>query len=86
MAGIPFVGYAEKHTQSGALFSASPDYEDIGAQAGELVNRILGGERPSALGILPARTALLSINRNVARTLGISLSAEVEQRAVRIIE
>ena len=72
-AGVPFVGYAEIHTRAGALMSVAPNYGEIGTQAGEIVNRIRGGEAPSAIGIHAARAALVTVNKNVARTLGLSV-------------
>jgi ABC-type uncharacterized transport system substrate-binding protein len=80
-AGVPVVGYANKLTQNGALFSLGPDYEDIGAQAGEMVRRVAGGAEPSELGIENARKVSLSVNTRVASALGIILPAEALKRA-----
>ena len=80
-AGVPVVGYADKLTEAGALFSLGQDYADIGAQAGEMVRRVAAGESPSAIGIQNARKVSLSVNTRVAGALGISLPAEALSRA-----
>jgi putative ABC transport system substrate-binding protein len=80
-AGVPVVGYADKLTEAGALFSLGQDYADIGAQAGEMVKRVAAGEAPSAIGIQNARKVSLSVNTRVAGALGISLPADALARA-----
>jgi putative ABC transport system substrate-binding protein len=80
-AGVPVVGYADKLTQGGALFSVGPDFSDIGAQAGEMVKRVAAGTPPSDIGIENARKVSLSVNTRVAGALGITLPAEALSRA-----
>lgn len=80
-SGVPVVGYADKLTQNGALFSLGPDYADIGAQAGEMVKRVAAGAAPAEIGIQNARKVSLSVNTRVASALGISLPAQALSRA-----
>jgi ABC-type uncharacterized transport system substrate-binding protein len=81
-AGVPVVGYTDRLTQAGAVFSLQPDYAEIGVQAGEMVKKVAGGVSPESLGIQRARKAVLSVNLKVAGTLGITLPAEAVSRAV----
>lgn len=83
-AGVPVVGYAEKLTQRGALFSLAPDYAEVGTQASEMIQRVLAGESPASVGIQDARATALSVNLKVAGTLGIELPDDVEQRAASV--
>ena len=79
--GVPVIAYADKLTQAGALFSLGPDFEDIGAQAGDIVNQIRAGSPPSTIGIQSARKAALTINKRVATALGIDIPADAYKRA-----
>ena len=74
--GVPVIGYAGKLTQRGALFSLGPDFADIGAQAGEMVEQVAAGVDPASLGIQSARKVALSVNKRVASTLGIRLAGD----------
>lgn len=83
-AGLPVIGYASKLTENGALLSLGPDYADIGAQAGEIVTRVLAGENADDIGIQSARTVQLTLNMKVASTLGISLPDGTRERAAQV--
>jgi putative ABC transport system substrate-binding protein len=59
--------------ETGALISLDIDGFDLGKQAGEMANNILGGAAVSELPNVDARKAILKVNRNVAKKLGINL-------------
>jgi putative ABC transport system substrate-binding protein len=70
---MPVVTFAGKYVETGALISLDIDGFDLGKQAGEMANNILGGAAVSELPNVDARKAVLKVNRNVAKKLGINL-------------
>ena len=70
---MPVVTFAGKYVDTGALVSLDIDGFDLGKQAGEMANKILGGAVVSELPNVDARKAVLKVNRNVAKKLGINL-------------
>ena len=70
----------------GALATIGYDPYEVGRQAGRLVLRILGGEDPATLAMQPARATHLVINVEAAELMGITLPAEVLDRASETIE
>jgi putative ABC transport system substrate-binding protein len=86
-AGIPLFGFLEGFTQAGALASISPDYDDIGARAGDLANTIAAAD--AGQGTLPAKaysSGALSINLKTAQRLGLDVADEAVDAAVRVFE
>lgn len=75
------IGLSDKYVRAGALFALSVQNRQLGEQAGELSNRILGGKKPSQLPIEMAQHAELSINTKVAASLGIEVSRELLSQA-----
>ncbi|MEM7246786.1 MAG: ABC transporter substrate-binding protein [Acidobacteriota bacterium] len=73
-AGVPIVGYAPRLAKAGALLALGPDYDDIGAQAAEIVTQVQAGTAPADIGVQNARKFALSVNQKVAKTLGITLA------------
>ena len=45
--GIPFMGFSRHVVESGALFALDLDHKGVGRQAGEIIDQIIGGEKPS---------------------------------------
>lgn len=72
-SAMPVVTFAGKYVETGALLSLDIDGFDLGKQAGEMANKILGGTAVSELSNTDARKSVLKINRNVAKKLGINL-------------
>lgn len=78
------IGLSDKYVRAGALFALSVQNRQLGRQAGQLSNRILGGEKPSQIPIEMARHTELSINTKVAARLGIEVSPALLQQAKHI--
>jgi putative ABC transport system substrate-binding protein len=81
-ANIALFGFLEALTQAGALASVSPDYQDIGARAGELVTQVVEHH-----GTLPPKTysrGALSINLKTAERLGIAVDEKMIRGAKKI--
>jgi putative ABC transport system substrate-binding protein len=81
---IPVIGFSANLAEAGALLAVYPDYGDVGRQAGYLAQRILGGEAPGSIAVAAPRRALLAINLNVERTLGLTLSSSVRRSADKV--
>jgi putative ABC transport system substrate-binding protein len=82
-ANVALFGFLEALTQAGALASISPDYQDIGARAGELVAQVV--ERSK--GALPPKTysrGALSINLKTAGRLGITVDDKTVRGAKKV--
>jgi putative ABC transport system substrate-binding protein len=77
----PHRGYVE----AGGLMSYGPNLEHNFVRAADYVDRILKGANPRDLAIEQPSQYELVINRNTARTLGISLPPELLKKANRVI-
>ena len=71
---MPVVTFAGKYVDTGALFSLDIDGYDMGKQAGEMANKVLGGTDISDIPNAEARRSVMKINRKVAQKLGINIS------------
>lgn len=70
---MPVVTFAGKYVDTGALFSLDIYGYDMGKQAGEMANKVLGGTDISDIPDAEARKAVMKINRKVAQKLGINI-------------
>ncbi len=75
---IPFVGLSPSFVKAGALLSFSCDYEDVGAQSGEMAVEILKGKSPSDLPVAYPRHVSLFLNLNTAQTLHLEISQKIQ--------
>jgi len=70
---VPVIGYSRAYVRAGALAAVYSTPEQIGQQAGELVGRLIKKENWSLPAPLHPRYFSVEINREVARSLGISI-------------
>jgi putative ABC transport system substrate-binding protein len=78
----PLLGLSERHTEMGALLSLSyGSAKDMGNQAGELVNRILGRATTSPAPLTMPRQFKLTVNLKSARKLDVKVPDSIIQRA-----
>ncbi len=82
---VPILTFAQKYVELGALMCVGIDAFDIGAQAGEMAEKILSGRDVKDVQWVDARKAVISINLKVARKLGITIDEKVIMKA-RIIK
>lgn len=69
----PTIVYSEPFVKAGGFFSISPNYNSIGSQLSLMVRRIVeDGVKPSELGIVPVVGTFITVNKEVAKKLGIS--------------
>lgn len=70
---IPFIGLATSWVKAGALYALDRDYNDIGAQCGELVLKLLNGAHANALPPAPPRKIVYSVNMKTASHMKIDI-------------
>ncbi|MBU1052686.1 MAG: ABC transporter substrate-binding protein [Proteobacteria bacterium] len=78
---IPIIAFSEKYVEIGALMSIGVDAFDMGSQAGEMAKKILSGSNILNGKQVDARKAIITINLNVAKKLGISIEEKVIRKA-----
>ena len=84
---IPLLGLSDRHAQMGALFSLSfASGEDIGRQAGELAQAVLGGRAASGVPYTNARKVYLTVNLKAAQKLGLEVPQAILARATNVIQ
>jgi putative ABC transport system substrate-binding protein len=83
---IPLVGLSSTWVKAGALYSLDWDYNDIGRQAGELVQRIVHGAKPSELPAAAPRKLTYAINMKSAGQLGLDVPRTLVQGARQVFE
>lgn len=84
---IPVLGLSDRHAQMGALFALSfASGEDIGRQAGELAQTILGGRLAADVPYTNARKVFLTVNLKAAQKLGFDIPPAILGRATNVIQ
>jgi putative ABC transport system substrate-binding protein len=84
---IPLLGVSDRHAQMGALFALSfASGEDIGRQAGELAQAILGGRAAADVPSTNARKLFLTVNLKAAQKLGLEVPPAILGRATNVIQ
>jgi len=75
------IGLSTAHVRSGALAALYCDYRDVGAQTGDVVERVLRGERVEAIPVAPPRRYDLAVNQRTAELLGVTIPPDVARAA-----
>ena len=71
---IPLLAFSEKYLDLGAFVSTGIDAFDMGAQAGDMANKILSGRQVKNVQQALARKYVVSTNLMIAGKLGIGLN------------
>jgi len=74
---IPCIGPSAAWVKAGALYSLDWDYEDLGAQCGEMAQKVLGGADPASIPATAPRKVLYTLNLFTARQMKITLPDEL---------
>lgn len=78
---IPVIGFNKWSVTAGALYCLYNEYEDIGKQTGEMVNRILDGEAPSSILIESPRGSKILFNKNVYTRIATKKRVNIPENA-----
>jgi ABC-type uncharacterized transport system substrate-binding protein len=84
--GIPFMGPHNRYVEGGALVALAADNRDCGRQAGEIVVRILGGAKPSAIPVATPRTIEMGLNLHIAGLIRLRIPQKMIDEASVVIE
>jgi len=76
---VPIFSFSKKYVEMGAVAALDVDPYDMGAQAGEIVNRLKAGKTEAIRAW--ARASHLTINAKVAAKMGLKFKDEITKRA-----
>jgi len=81
---IPFSGLSASWVKAGALYALERDYEDLGAQCGEMAIRVLDGTAPSSMPPAVPRKVAYALNVRTAEHLKLDLPATLVAGAAQV--
>jgi putative ABC transport system substrate-binding protein len=76
---VPIFSFSKKYVEMGAVAALDVDPYDMGAQAGEIVNRLSAGKTGAIRAW--ARASHLTVNPKVAAKMGLKIKDEITKRA-----
>ena len=82
---VPFIGFSPSYVQAGAVFAVYSTPAMIGRQAAVMARSVLQGRGLPALPQYP-QDFKVSVNEQVARSLGLKLDASVLHERLRLME
>jgi putative tryptophan/tyrosine transport system substrate-binding protein len=80
----PFMAFSANYVEAGALLALECDYRDIGAQAGQIAIKIMGGVSPQSIPVEPPRKTRLFINNRTAETIGLVMPKDLLDAADKV--
>ncbi|WP_337181474.1 ABC transporter substrate-binding protein [Shinella sp.] len=85
-AKLPLFTADTDSVSRGAIAALGFNYKDVGRQTGEVVVRILKGEKPGDIAVKVAAGTDLVVNKGAAAKMGVTLPEAVVGRATRVID
>jgi len=85
-AKIPLVAADTDSVARGAVAAYGMDYKAIGVQTGQMVVRILKGEKPGDIASETSNTLELHVNPGAAQKQGITLADDLVKDAAKVIQ
>jgi putative ABC transport system substrate-binding protein len=70
----------------GALAAIGYDYYEVGRDTGAIAARILGGEKPGDIAVVPAKKSSQLFNAKTAKAIGIIIPKDLLDQASAVIE
>jgi putative ABC transport system substrate-binding protein len=83
-ARLPFYATTESALESGAVAAMSLDFQDAGREAADMMLEVLAGARPDTMAIRVPRTPSITVNGDVAETLGLNTDSLVTWPNLRV--
>ncbi|MGB3296843.1 MAG: ABC transporter substrate-binding protein, partial [Phormidesmis sp.] len=83
---VPVFGQDADAVRKGAIAGMSFSYDDIGHQTGDMVIKVLKGNRPGDIPVEFIDIVQLSVNPTSAEEMGVTLPASVIERAAEVME
>ncbi|MFN7009191.1 MAG: ABC transporter substrate-binding protein [Allorhizobium sp.] len=85
-AKIPLYAGDTDSVNRGALAALGFNYFDVGKQTGEVVVRVLKGEKPGDIPVRVAAGTDLVINKKAAAKMGVTFPESITKRATKTVE
>ena len=85
-AQVPVFAGDTSTVSRGAIAAVGYDYFDLGRQTGDIVVRILKGEKPGSIDVQMAQGTNLFVNLKMAKRMGVKVPKSVLARATKIIK
>jgi putative ABC transport system substrate-binding protein len=85
-ARVPTISGTREYVEAGSLISYGANLTDLFRRAGDFVDKILRGAKPSDLPVQQPTKFDLILNLKTARTLELDLSASLIARAEEVVE
>ena len=85
-AQVPVFAGDTSTVSRGAIAAVGYDYFDLGRQTGDIIVRILKGEKPGSIDVKMAKGTDLYVNPKMAERMGIKVPESVLKRATKIIK
>jgi len=85
-AQVPVFAADTSTVSRGAIAAVGYNYFDLGRQTGDIVVRILKGEKPGSIDVKMAKGTDLYVNPKMAERMGIKVPDSVLKRATKIIK
>jgi len=83
---VPTISGTREYVEAGSLISYGANLTDLFRRAGDIVDKILRGAKPSDLPVQQPTKFDLILNLKTAKALGVELSASLIARADEVIE
>ena len=85
-AQVPVFAGDTNSVERGAVAAVGYNYYDLGRQTGDIVIRILKGEKPGDIAVKMATGTELYINPKIAKKMGLTVPASALKRATKVIK
>jgi putative ABC transport system substrate-binding protein len=84
-ARMPVFAFQSSQSDS-AVLTLARDYYDSGREAGKMVGRVMRGESPGSIPLLPLANIKTIVNTRAARETGLTVPPDILASANKVIE